>query len=92
MQRNTKRAVPPGRDALAGWIATHGVSVTRFGLDAGIDPAHLRHILKGRRRRLSVDVAIAIEDATGGDVGARLWCEPRRTFRSDYAAQAEAAP
>jgi plasmid maintenance system antidote protein VapI len=63
-----------GRDLLATYLKNR--NVTRFALRAGIDPSHIRKILSGHRTRLSVDVAVRIEDQTKGFVPVRAWCTP----------------
>lgn len=67
----------PGRAAVA--LRRHidrlyAGSVTRFCSERSLDRVQVLRTLKGQRgRRASVDFALSIERATGGDVPVALW-------------------
>lgn len=68
-----KRPVPAGAKLLREYLVARRLSVARFALANGLDASHVRHILHGRRRRLSVDIAIGLEAATRGGVPVHSW-------------------
>jgi len=67
----------PGAELLKLWLADRGLATHRFALSIGYDPSELHKILTGKRKSASVALAVAIEDATKGEVPVRAWV-PRR--------------
>lgn len=65
-----------GPAALQAYLDANGLNLNQFCKRSGIDYAQAHRILNGvRGKRVSIDFAAAIEDATGGAVAERLWCQ-----------------
>ena len=59
---------------LAKYLEDEDIEQKDFAKTAKIDPAHLNHLLKGRKRP-SLDSAVNIEAATEGKVLPKNWCK-----------------
>jgi transcriptional regulator with XRE-family HTH domain len=59
-------------DKLKAYIAAQGMSARSFAQAAGLSAPGLHGLMTGRNKP-SLEVAFAIEDATGGAVPARSW-------------------
>lgn len=70
MNNTTPRAVT----ALLDHIKSLDVSVHKFAVTNGLDPATLSKLVNGKQG-ISLALAFKLEDITGGAVGARLWLE-----------------
>lgn len=56
------------------WIRTHYGSIPAFCEAKGLERIQVQRAVNGERwKRISVNFAIAIEDATGGAVPIRAW-------------------
>lgn len=62
-----------GIEATLTWLAAHDVTPYRFGLDNGIDPTAFAKLLRGKRKKVSLEVAERVERGTGGDVPLETW-------------------
>ncbi len=60
----------PNVEPLKKWLADRGVSYHHFALSNGMDPSGLAKLLNGKRKRLSADFAMKIEQGTAGEVKA----------------------
>lgn len=62
-----------GADVLDQYIADHYPSVNAFAKEHGFDQSELSKLLNGKRTRVSVEMAAAIEVATQGTVRMTMW-------------------
>ena len=62
-----------GATALRKFLTETGQSVPAFCERHGIERLTVQRYLRGERRRLDVDICLAIERATGGVVPVALW-------------------
>lgn len=69
---------PEGARLLREHVAKLGTTVTRFCEDHGIDRFVALPALNGKRKRVSVDFALAIERATDGAVPMASWATESR--------------
>jgi plasmid maintenance system antidote protein VapI len=72
-------AVPagrPGRDLLGAYIRERDLSLSGFAAQVETHSAHLGRLLSGERSP-GLELALAIEKATGGVVPAESWIEKR---------------
>ncbi len=53
----------------------NGLSITRFAARAGLDRVRLQRLLKGKPVRVSVEWALAIQEASDGDVPWNSWTQ-----------------
>jgi hypothetical protein len=67
----------PGAALLRAWLAERRITPHRFAVENGLDPSEFSKVLKGVRRSVGVPFAVAVEDATRGDVSVRAWV-PRK--------------
>jgi len=63
----------PGVLVLNQWLKDRGLSPTGFAKRHGMDDREVRKLVKGERRRISVEFASEIERATDGGVPMHLW-------------------
>lgn len=69
-----------GRQALRSYLTRNNLSITRFCAQSGIDRIATQHVLNGKRKRISVDYAKAVSDATHGEVPMPLWASASPSF------------
>lgn len=69
----TARKPLPGGEALKRWRKKNQLTRTEMAARFGIDRIQIIRLETGERQRVSVEVAAAIELATGGEVSWRLW-------------------
>lgn len=63
-----------GARALRAYLTANNLSVSAFCAQNGLDRIQVLRVLNGERwKRITVDFAHAIEDATGGAVGWAKW-------------------
>lgn len=65
-----------GPQKLAAWLGQHDESAHAFARRAGLDPAQVYRLLAGSYVRISIDLAVTIENATDGSVECRDWVNP----------------
>lgn len=63
-----------GIKALQRYLIREHTTPHGFSLANGFNPSEIAKLLRGEKSRVTVDMAVAIEDATDGEVGHRLWC------------------
>jgi hypothetical protein len=67
-----------GPAALQAYLEAEGINLNQFCNRSGLDYPQVHRLINGvRGKRVSVDFAAAVEDATGGRVPARLWCQQK---------------
>jgi hypothetical protein len=75
-QREKDRVETAGGRALRAYLRAHGnMSVPDFCEKHGIDRIRVQKAMNGGIRRVAVDLACAIEKATGGAVRVSLWAK-----------------
>lgn len=66
-----------GPELLTAYFLRHDTSMTRFAEEHGVDRVRLTRLLKNAREgkafRVSVNFALEIEKATGGEVPVAAW-------------------
>lgn len=62
-----------GAEVLEQFIETNYVSVNAFAKEHGFNQSDISKIINGKRMRISVEMAAAIERATGGVVRMAMW-------------------
>lgn len=62
-----------GAEVLEQFIETHYASVNAFAKEHGFNQSDISKIINGKRMRISVEMAAAIERATGGVVRMTMW-------------------
>lgn len=62
-----------GVEATKAWLAERKMPPYRFALDHGIDPTAFAKLLRGERKRISLEHASVIEKGTGGAVPLEIW-------------------
>lgn len=68
---------PPGAALLRSWLDNTGQSIPSFCEASGLDRVTVQRLLTAARgKRISLELATSIEDATGGVVPARSWLHP----------------
>lgn len=72
------RPVSDGARALRRYLCGADLSVPRFCDAHGLDRITVQRALNGERRRITVDLAYAIEKATSGAVPYHLWRQETR--------------
>jgi len=63
------------------YLFTHKIKPTKFAAQIGVNPSTITRILNGERVP-SLDVIIAIEDGTGGEVTAKDFLDERREAKA----------
>lgn len=70
------RPTTKGAGDLDAYLKRHGISLNAFCERHDIDYAQAHRIRSGvRGKRVSVDFAAKVHDATGGEVDIRSWCQ-----------------
>lgn len=64
---------PPALPALLNIFHRERITANAWAIQHGIDPSEFSKILRGKRKRISVEFAALIEDATNGEVTMRMW-------------------
>lgn len=68
---------PPGAALLRSWLDAQGINIPQFCERCGLERVTVQRLLSGDRgKRMSLELAAAIDDATGGAVPARAWLHP----------------
>lgn len=62
-----------GISDLQKWLDTNKLSANRFAIQSGIDPSILGKLMRGKMRRVSVELAYLIEKGTSGAVKYTAW-------------------
>lgn len=72
----TQNQEPDGPTALQTYLDANKFTAHGWALANGIDPSTVNKLLNGKQGA-SLELAVRIEDATGGEVPARLWVKRR---------------
>jgi hypothetical protein len=67
------RMVTKGARDLRAYMNRNGMNLPEFCEQHGLDRINVKRILDGERQRITVDFALAIERATGGEVRWKRW-------------------
>jgi hypothetical protein len=67
------RYVTDGARLLRAWLHEQQISIPVFSEVHGLDRIMVQRAINGERRRISVDLALAIEVATNGGVPVAAW-------------------
>lgn len=67
------RGMEQGIKATLAWLAENGVKPYRFAFVNGIDQTSFRKLLAGKRKRISVEMALKIQTGTKGAVALEIW-------------------
>lgn len=62
-----------GATLLQRYLQSRGISLYAFCRDNRLDRIALSRLLKGERKRVSVDIALRVQRATGGAVPVASW-------------------
>lgn len=82
LKREPKFPVTRGAELLRAFLRRTGQSVPKFCEANDIDRILCQRAMNGDRKRISVDFALAIQRATGGDVPVDAWSTPKRARRA----------
>lgn len=72
-RRRVKGPRSDGARALDAWLVAERISVPAFCESHGLDRIIVQHAMSGRVRSAALDLAFAVQAATGGDIPAQLW-------------------
>jgi len=67
-------SVTRGALMLDAWLTLHAVPVPDFAEKHGINRLALQRAMNGTYAKINVELAVAIERATKGDVPVEAWC------------------
>lgn len=67
------RGMAQGIKATTSWLKENKVAPYRFAFDNGIDPSSFQKLLAGKRKRISVEMALKIQTGTRGSVALEIW-------------------
>ena len=62
-----------GIEATRAWLTKHDTTPYRFALDYDIDPTAFAKLLRGKRKRISIDHGLKIQTGTMGAVPLAIW-------------------